>query len=472
MKQPLWILLLTLGAAPPGPQISLNPSSLVIDAPEGGPAPAPSTLTVQNSGDGKLKWTATPSDPWLHVSPATSTLNKSESIDLAVSVDLSGLAPGTHTATIQVSDPMASNSPQTCSVTLHVNSVPRIGLSPGPISWTAPEGGPDPADQTVTIQNTGGGTLTWSASDNASWLTSSPGSGTLLSGASENVTLKVSVSGLVAGPYTGSWMVTSPNAPNSPQSLPMSLTVSKSPVIGIAPSALTFDAPQGGANPSPGTLTLSNDGGGTLSWTAAPDASWLSVSPTFGSLAAGAGQTLTVSVNTATLAEGTYLAAVHLSATGATNSPVLVNVTLNVNSQPKIGANPKALSFTASSDQGAASPAATSVTNTGSGTLTWTASPSASWLAVSPSGGSLAALASEPLLISVNTAGMTPGHYTATVDVSDPNSLNSPQTVSIDLSVTESSLPVHAPAGQCGLFGPELVVLAWILRRKRGASSC
>jgi len=472
MKRHLWSMLLLLGAAPPGPQISLSPASLVINAPEGGPAPAPSTLTGQNSGDGKLNWTAKPSDPWLHVSPASGTLNKSASIDLSVSVNLSGLAPGTHAATIQVSDSMASNSPQTCSVTLQVNAVPRISLSPGPVSWTAPEGGPDPANQIVTIQNTGGGTLTWSASDDASWLTSSPSSGSLSAGASKDVTLSVTVSGLVAGPYSGTWTVTSSDAPNSPQSLAISLTVSKSPVIGIAPSSLTFDAPQGGANPSPATLTLSNDGGGTLAWTASPDAAWLSVGPGSGSLGAGASQTLTVSVNTAALAEGTYLAAVHVSATGATNTPQAANVTLNVNSQPKIGTNPKALSFSASSDQGNPSPAAISVTNTGSGTLTWTTSPGASWLAVSPSGGSLAALASEPLLISVTAAGMTPGNYTATVEVSDPNALNSPQMVSIDLTVTESSLPVHAPARQCGLLGPELAALAWFLRRKRGGPAC
>jgi hypothetical protein len=265
---------LALAAVPlaPGPQIGLNPTTLVIDAPEGGPAPAPSTLTVQNTGDGKLKWTATPSASWLHVSPGNGTLNKLASIDLSVSVDLSGLAAGTYTATIRVNDPMAGNGPQDCSVTLHVNASPRIGLTPGPMTWTAPEGGPDPADQTVTIQNTGGGTLVWTATDNASWLTGTPSSGSLSAGATQDVRLSATVSGLVAGTYTGSWTVSSTNALNSTQSLAMTLHVSQLPVISISPSTVTFDAPQGGANPSPATLTLSNSGGGSLIWSATPDA--------------------------------------------------------------------------------------------------------------------------------------------------------------------------------------------------------
>ena len=474
MKVLPWSLVLFLCAAAPAPvaTILLSPATLTIDAPVGGPAPSPSTLTVQNTGDARLNWKATPSAPWLHVSPGNGKLNSSASIALSVTVNLNNLTPGTYTGSITVSDPAASNNPQVCSVTLHVNGGPSIGLTPpGPLSWTAPENGPKPADQTLTIQNTGGGTLTWTATDNASWLTTSPGSGTLTAGASDTVTFSVDTTGLIAGPYSGSWTVTS-NASNSPQTVAVSLTVTQSPVIGISPSTLTFDAPQAGANPSPATLTLTNVGGGTLSWTATPDASWLAVSPTFGNLGAGANQPLTVSVTTGTLAEGTYLAAVHLAAMGATNTPQLVNVTFNVNAQPKIGTNPKALSFAAASDQGNSSPSALSVTNTGSGTLVWSASPSASWLSVSPSGGSLGALGSQPVLLSVHAAGMTPGHYTATVDVSDPNALNTPQTVSIDLTVTESSLPVHAPAGQCGLLGPELAIVALLLRRKRGVSSC
>jgi hypothetical protein len=252
------------------------------------------------------------------------------------------------------------------------------------------------------------------------------------------------------------------------------VTVSAAPVIGLSPGSLTFDAPQGGANPAPAALTLENQGGGTLAWNATTDAAWLAVSPISGSLAAGIKQSLTVTVNTASLAEGTYLAAVHVTATGASNTPQTVGVTLNVNALPKIGANPGSLGFVVSLDSSTSAPAGLSVTNTGSGTLVWSVSPGASWLSITPSGGSLGALASAPLLMTANASGMAVGHYTASVHVTDPNALNSPQTVNVDLTVLDSDLPVHAPAGQCGLMGLELLLPLLVLRRfrRRGGLRC
>ena len=48
---------------------------------------------------------------------------------------------------------------------------PAIGTSPTNFSFTATQGGNNPANQTLSLSNTGGGTLTWTASDNAPWLT-------------------------------------------------------------------------------------------------------------------------------------------------------------------------------------------------------------------------------------------------------------------------------------------------------------
>ena len=55
---------------------------------------------------------------------------------------------------------------------------PAIGTSPTSLSFTAQQGGGNPTAQTLTISNTGGGTLSWSASDRRRWLSLSPASGT------------------------------------------------------------------------------------------------------------------------------------------------------------------------------------------------------------------------------------------------------------------------------------------------------
>jgi Subtilase family/Viral BACON domain len=100
------------------------------------------------------------------------------------------------------------------------------------------------------------------------------------------------------------------------------------PTIGVNPSSLSFSATAGGSNPASQSLTISNTGGGTLNWTASANQTWLSVSPTSGT----APSTATVSVNITGLAAGTYNGAITISATGATNTPVTVPVTLTVSS--------------------------------------------------------------------------------------------------------------------------------------------
>ena len=46
------------------------------------------------------------------------------------------------------------------------------------LSFSAVEGGCIPAAQSLSVTNTGGGTLSFTTSDNASWLAATPASGT------------------------------------------------------------------------------------------------------------------------------------------------------------------------------------------------------------------------------------------------------------------------------------------------------
>jgi hypothetical protein len=202
---------------------------------------------------------------------------------------------------------------------------PTIGVSPTSLSFTSTAGGSNPANQTINISNTGGGTMNWTASDNATWLTISPASGT----APSTLTASVNTSGLVAGTYNGTITITATGATNSPLTVPVTLTVNAvaSPTIGASPSSLSFTATVGSSNPANQTLSITNAGGGTLSWTATDNASWLTISPASGT----APSTLTASVNISGLAAGTYNGTITISATGATNSPLSVPVTLTVN---------------------------------------------------------------------------------------------------------------------------------------------
>jgi len=106
------------------------------------------------------------------------------------------------------------------------------------------------------------------------------------------------------------------------------------PTIGVAPSSFTFNAIYGGADPANQSLSITNEGGGTLNWeiTKILGASWLTLGQTTGE---GDGS-CTLDPSISGLEIGDYSDTLNVAATGATNTPQKVPVTLNV---VEVGAN-------------------------------------------------------------------------------------------------------------------------------------
>ena len=207
-----------------------------------------------------------------------------------------------------------------------------IAFAPSSLSFTAPFGGPDPANQTLGIWRSGEGTLNWTVSDNAAWLTLEPLSGSS-EGEQDNVTVSIDVSGLAPDVYSASISIEDPGALNSPRAVPVSLTVNAPDEYSIAfsPSSLEFTALQDGPPPSAQTLEIWCEGNGTLNWDAETNAFWLSFSPTSGS-SSGEHNPVTVEVDPAGLADGTYDTLIAIFDPGAMNSPQTVPVSLTVTS--------------------------------------------------------------------------------------------------------------------------------------------
>ena len=210
-----------------GPTIAFSPGSLSFGATEGGDNPADQTLEIWNSGTGTLDWSVSEEAAWLSLSP-TSGSSTGEHDSVTVSVDISGMSAGDYDATITISDPEATNSPQTVPVSLNISTPstePTIAFSPGSLSFGATEGGDNPADQTLEIWNSGTGTLDWSVSEEAAWLSLSPTSGSS-TGEHDSVTVSADISGMSAGDYDATITISDPEAANSPQTVPVSLNIS------------------------------------------------------------------------------------------------------------------------------------------------------------------------------------------------------------------------------------------------------
>ena len=96
------------------PAIAINREQLNFGYEIGGNLPGSQTFSISNSGGGTLNWTVSDNADWLNCSPSSGT----NSGGVTVSIDPTGLSPGTYTGSIRVEDTNASNSPQTVDVTL------------------------------------------------------------------------------------------------------------------------------------------------------------------------------------------------------------------------------------------------------------------------------------------------------------------------------------------------------------------
>jgi uncharacterized protein (TIGR03437 family) len=310
----------TLTVAPAPPVLAVSPQALTFNYTVGGTVPAAQSIQVTNSGGGTLNWSATASAMWLSVAVTSGTAPST----LSVLVSPTGLGAGTYTGSVQISAPGASNSPVSVTVTLTVAPAPPIlAVSPEALTFNYTAGGTIPAAQSIQITNSGGGTLNWSATTSATWLSVAVASGT----APSTLSVLVSPTGLGAGTYTRSVQISAAGASNSPVSVAVTLTVAPAPpVLAVSPQALTFNYPVGGTIPAAQGISITNTGGGALSWVASASAAWVGLSPASGTAPA----TLSVSANPATLAAGSYSATVLITAAGATGSPASVSVTLVV----------------------------------------------------------------------------------------------------------------------------------------------
>jgi hypothetical protein len=103
--------------------------------------------------------------------------------------------------------------------------VPSIGSSPAFLAPSCQQG-QNPAPQTFKVWNFSDGTLTYNITDNVAWLSVTPASGTS-TGEQDTITVNYATSGLTAGAYLATITITGSGASNSPQIIPVTLTVKK-----------------------------------------------------------------------------------------------------------------------------------------------------------------------------------------------------------------------------------------------------
>lgn len=229
---------------------------------------------------------------------------------------------------------------------LPVGEIWAFPYTPTTLAFTAAEGTASPPAQTVTFSKKSFVPKNWTATASSSWLMISPASGTI-STEQDMISVQVNPIGLSAGSYSSAFniAVVSKNGGTQTATIPVSFVVSTSgttttsstlttttPSILLNPTSLSFSGTAGGANPLAQTINLLNPTGGTLSWALTESAPWLALNISSGTTTTETDQ-VSASVGISGLSAGTYSTIISVTASGASNSPQQIPVSL-ILSQP------------------------------------------------------------------------------------------------------------------------------------------
>jgi len=348
---------LTVQPPPPpsAPVMGASPLTLNFSNTQGQPNPTGQVVTITNNGRSSLKWSTSVIPllcSWLCAAPAGGIIAPGQTGQVTISVNTSQLTPGNYVGQVTLNGvdsrgALAPGSPQIITINLVVQ--PPCSISPpssSSLSFSAVQGGPSPAPQTIAFTGTGSCAwpVTWHISPSATWLKLAPVAGTINgTGQSGSIGVTANITGLMANTYSTQVTISATDnsgavVQGSPQTFSATLTVLPPCMLSSpSPASLSFSVSQGQSAPAPQNVTLSETGtcARPVTWTAnAGSSTWLVLSGTSGS-DSGSGSNLGVNVNAANLTPGMYTGQITVTATDSTGalvlgSPQTITVSLTV----------------------------------------------------------------------------------------------------------------------------------------------
>lgn len=283
-------------------------------------APAVSSVAVATSYPGAVTG-------WLDAG-----LSGSGPYTLTLQPSTTALPAGAHAAAVQISATGAE--PKTIAVTFtvgadEVNTV--IAVDRAALHFAFNAGAAAPAAQELAISNAGTGTLDGiTVSDDAAWLTATAAD---CPGASCRVTVAVDAS-LAVGTHAATVQISATGAVNSPLTIPVTCAVGQ-PEISASVPGLSFSTVTGAALVSK-TFTVSNSGTGSLSRpVVTASETWLTAAVT----GAASPYAVSVAVHATGLPAGTWAAWLTIESAGASNTPVILPISVVV-SAPAVPHDP------------------------------------------------------------------------------------------------------------------------------------
>ncbi|MCL5745842.1 MAG: hypothetical protein M1541_18275 [Acidobacteria bacterium] len=273
---------LTVGGSASTSQLAASPASLTFSYQTGAATPAPQTIDITTSSTTAMAYTVTSSAAWLMAGGTNSAPGT-----LTVMVSPAGLTPGTYNGTVTLT-PTSGGTALPIAVTLTVASSPSLDISPSSLAFYYQIGQSVPAQKTLTLGNTGSGmafTAAAATTTGGNWLALDKTGGTTPSSVSASLVPAV-IASLGPGTYNGTIVISAPGASNPIQSIPVTLTISMTPLLDLGAGSLTYNYQVGGSAPADQTVTLNSTSTTPVPYSATASTNntgnWLIVTPANG----------------------------------------------------------------------------------------------------------------------------------------------------------------------------------------------
>lgn len=216
--------------------------------------------------------------------------------------------------------------------------------------------------------------------------------------------------------------------------------VESMPAIELDQASLSFEAKHDGPNPSPQTFKIRNSGEGRLKYQLSVNQTWLEVSPLSGE-SRGEWDEIEVSVNISGLSIGQHQGTISVTSDNASNSPKLLTVDLIITG-PTIELNTDSLTFEGIKGEANPPPQIFKIRNSGEDTLIYQISGDREWITVSPNSGDSQGEWDE-IEVKVDISDLSQGQYQGTISISSDKATNSPQLLTVELTVTGPIIEVN-----------------------------
>jgi hypothetical protein len=411
--------------------VRLSPTSLTFASQTVGTTSTAQVATLTNTGTTSLTITSVGiSGDFAQTNNCGSSVAASGSC--TISVTFKPTVAGTRTGTVTITD-SAPTSPQTISLT-GTATASTVILLPTSLTFASQAAGTTSPAQTLTLTNGTGAALTISGvvitGTNSGDFAQTNGCGASLAAAA-SCTINVTFKPTAAGSRSATLAVTD-NATGSPRTASLTGT-GTAPAVTLSPASLTFASQTVGTTSTPQSVTLTNTGNATLTFSGSPlfSGDFASASGGTCGTTVAAGASCTIAVNFKPTATGTRTGAVTindncpyspqtipLTGTGAASTVTLSPSSLTFASQA-VGTTSAAQALTLTNSTGSAlAISSVAVTGTNSGDFAQT----------NGCGASLAVGAS--CTISVTFKPTAAGTRSATLAVTD-NATGSPRTASL-----------------------------------------